>query len=116
MARNAAISVQGTHDEAPIGTWNGFLDPTNKKYEVQTYRIPNSMVTLSYWTDSVPTLGLQNEIVADLPGVEKPPPVVDWLRLASTYRQIVQVPLFQVEETYLGSDENGWDADIYATA
>ena len=25
MARNAAISVQGTHDEAPIGTWNGFL-------------------------------------------------------------------------------------------
>jgi regulator of protease activity HflC (stomatin/prohibitin superfamily) len=25
MARNTAISAQGTHDESPIGTWNGFV-------------------------------------------------------------------------------------------
>ena len=25
MARNTAISAQGTHDASPIGTWNGFV-------------------------------------------------------------------------------------------
>ena len=80
------------------------------------YLTPSTMITLSYWTDKVPTLKNRLKIYSRIKGVSSadlkvPSDVADFLLLDTPYRQVGS--FYQVTEQYLGSGPQGWNNVIY---
>jgi len=83
---------------------------------VEYYLTPSTQITLSYWTDKVPTLKDRLHIYDKISGVsgqelKTPPDVENFLLLDTPYRQVGSY--YQVTEQYLGSGPDGWNEKIY---
>lgn len=78
---------------------------------VQYYLTPSTVITVSFWKSSVPTLKPRMKIVDELKGVSLPSDVKNLLRIESSYRQTGSS--YQVTEQYLASGPEGWNARIY---
>lgn len=70
-----------------------------------------TLVSLSYWTDSVPKLKKRMTIVKEIPGFVSPPDVTEYLLLDSPYRQVGSH--YQVTEQYIGAGKKGINNLIY---
>lgn len=83
---------------------------------IEYYLTPSTMITLSYWTDKVPSLKNRLKIYSRIRGVSSaelkvPSDVEDFLLLDTPYRQVGS--FYQVTEQYLGSGPRGWNEIIY---
>jgi hypothetical protein len=88
-----------------IGFFNGELQG------VTSYIVPSTIVNLTYYTTSVPSLERVGKIKSSLPNFRRPPNVKNYLLMAMPYRQIANI--YAVTEQYLGSGEGGWNKKIY---
>lgn len=92
------------------GEFIGF-DTFSKQAGVKYYLTPATMISVSYWTDSVPILKKRMQIVDKITGVRKQDGVKNYLRTDTLYRQTGSS--YQVTEQYLASGVDGWDGEIY---
>lgn len=107
-----ASPKNGAKFDSETGEFLGFYDQTIKDlFGVRHYLTPSTMVALTYWTSSVPSINKRMTIRSSVPGFRKPSDVKDFLLLDIPYRQIGS--FYQVTEQYLGSGPNGWSEKIY---
>jgi len=78
---------------------------------VEYYMVPSTMVSVTYWQNSVPALQSRMTIVSKIPGFKAPPGVKEFMLLDTPYRQVG--PFYEVTELYMGSGKYGFDRDIY---
>lgn len=109
IAGTDSAPLNGARFNRETGEFLGFF--TGKFMGVSHYLTPSTMISLSYWTDSVPSLKNRLSIVNAVPGVTTPPDVVNFLLLDMPYRQVGS--FYQVTEQYLGSGAKGWNSTIY---
>lgn len=112
----------GTADSPNTGngaTWNeetgeflGFFNPAvTDLFGAEFYLSPASLLTLSYWTDRVPTLKQRMLIQTDVQGFKKPADVAELMLLDTPYRQVGS--FYQVTEQWMGSGPNGFSRKLY---
>lgn len=102
----------GAKFDDDTGEFLGFYDQSIKGlFGTAHYLVPATMVSLTYWQSSVPSLTKRMSIKASVPGFRKPSDVKDFLLLDIPYRQIGS--FYQVTEQYLGSGPNGFSKKIY---
>lgn len=70
-----------------------------------------TLVSTSFWTDSVPKLKSRMTVVKEIPGFVSPPDVTEYLLLDSPYRQVGSH--YQVTEQYMGAGKKGVNKLIY---
>jgi len=104
--------INGAQFDSETGEFLGFFDQTIKDlFGTRHCLMPATMVSVSYWQSSVPSLSKRMTIKSSIPGFRKPSDVKDFLLLDIPYRQIGS--FYQVTEQYLGSGPNGWSKKIY---
>ncbi len=104
--------ANGAEFDEETGEFLGFFDPdVTELYGARSYFTPSTMVSLSYWQNSVPSMRKLMSISSSIPGFKKPDGVKDFLLIGMPYRQIGS--FYQVTEQYLGSGPNGWSNKIY---
>ena len=102
----------GARFDNDTGEFLGFFDQSIKDlFGVAHYLVPATMVSLTYWQSSVPSLTRRMSIKTSIPGFRKPSDVKDFLLLDIPYRQIGS--FYQCTEQYLGSGPNGFSKKIY---
>ncbi len=102
----------GAKFDSETGEFLGFYDQAIKDlFGTLHYLVPSTMVSLTYWQSSIPSLVKRMSIRASVPGFRKPSDVKNFLLLDIPYRQIGS--FYQVTEQYLGSGPNGWSTKIY---
>lgn len=102
----------GAKFDDDTGEFLGFYDQSIKDlFGTAHYLVPATMVSLTYWQSSVPSLTKRMSIKASISGFRKPSDVKDFLLLDIPYRQIGS--FYQVTEQYLGSGPNGFSKKIY---
>lgn len=102
----------GAMFDPETGEFLGFFDQSIKDlFGVMHYLVPSTMVSLTYWQSSVPSLTRRMSIKSSIPGFRKPTDVRNFLLLDIPYRQIGS--FYQVTEQYLGSGPDGWSTKIY---
>lgn len=114
FAGTAAAPLNGAKFDPVTRQFLGFLLPSasTPSFRGTTHWItPSTLVSVSYWQDSVPTLKKRMSIVNSISGFTVPPDVKDFLLLDTPYRQVGS--FYQVTEQYLGSGERGWNSLIY---
>lgn len=112
LAGTKTSPKNGAKFDDETGEFLGFFDPeVTDLFGTRSYFTPATMVSLSYWQKSVPSLKKQMSIHASIPGFKKPDGVKDFLLLTTPYRQIGN--FYQVTENYLGSGPKGWSTKIY---
>ena len=119
---NGALFVTDTESEdySTFIKFGGGEDPDGPQYRgTEYYLTASTMITLSYWTDKVPTLKKRLNIYDKISGVtgsdfKVPDDVKDFLLLDTPYRQVGS--FYQVTEQYLGSGTKGWNDVIYTRA
>ena len=79
---------------------------------VTNFLVPSGTVEVSYYTSRSPKLKRLATIYNKVRGWNKPEGVKNLLLTDMPYRQIGRSH-YQVTETYLASDERGWNAQIY---
>jgi len=89
----------------------GWTNPKDELFGVEYYLTPAALVSLTYWTRSVPLLSKQMIIKKNIPGFKSPPGVKEFLLMDSPYRQVGN--FYQVTENYMGSGEKGFSRLIY---
>jgi len=104
--------INGAKFDDETGEFLGFFDASVKDlFGVRGYLNPSTMIALTYWQSSVPSLSKRMTIRTSVPGFKKPPDVKDFLLLDMPYRQIGS--FYQVTEQILGSGPNGWSTKLY---
>jgi hypothetical protein len=121
--KNGAI-FEDDAENVEYGTFikfgGGAQDTNVPKFRgVEYYLTPSTQITLSYWTDKVPSLKDRLKIYPKIEGVsgrelQTPPDVKNFLLLDTPYRQVGS--FYQVTEQYLGSGPDGWNEKIYVKA
>lgn len=112
FAGNKTAPINGAKFDDQTGEFIGFYDQTIKDlFGARYYLIPSTMVSLTYWQSSVPSLSRRMSIKSTVSGFRKPPDVKNFLLLDIPYRQIGS--FYQVTEQYLGSGPDGWSEKIY---
>lgn len=111
----ATFDIASKENQDPTGEFLGFLKggtAAELKFRgTQYYLTPATVVTLSWWSRSAPTLKPRMSIYASIPGLETPPDVADFLLIDTPYRQVGSH--YQVTEQYIGSSDPGWNDIIY---
>ncbi len=110
FAGTASSPKNGAKFDATTGEFLGFTDPTNSLCGVRAYIVPNIIVSATYYTHFVPSLGNVAKITS-FPPIYAPANVRNWLLLGQPYRQIGN--LYQVTNQFLGSGPGGWNTRIY---
>jgi hypothetical protein len=104
--------INGAKFDPETGEFLGFFDQSIKElFGATHYLVPSTMVSLTYWQSSPPSLTRRMSIKSSIPGFRKPSDVKNFLLLDLPYRQINS--FYQVTEQYLGSGPNGWSKKIY---
>lgn len=104
--------LNGAEFDSETGEFLGFFDPENTDtFGVDSYLVPATLVSLTYWTDKVPGLKKQMTKVRNVEGFRKPDDVKEFMLISSPYRQVGS--FYQVTEQYMGSGENGFSPTIY---
>jgi hypothetical protein len=112
FAGTKASPKNGAKFDDETGEFLGFYDQSIKDlFGAAHYLVPATMVSLTYWQSSVPSLTKRMTIKASIPGFRKPSDVKDFLLLDIPYRQIGS--FYQCTEQYLGSGPNGFSKKIY---
>ena len=112
FAGTAAAPLNGAKFDAETEEFLGFFNPTIKElFGATHYLTPSTMVELSYWQETIPSVRRRMSIVSSVKGFRKPPDVKDFLLLDLPYRQVG--PFYQVTEQYLGSGPLGWSKILY---
>lgn len=102
----------GAKFDPDTGEFLGFFDPTVKGlFGARYYLVPSTLVSLTYWQNSVPSIRNRMKIVSSIPGFRKPSDVKNFLLLDFPYRQLGDY--YQVTEQYLGSGPDGWSTKLY---
>lgn len=112
FAGTKASPKNGAKFDDDTGEFLGFYDQSIKDlFGVAHYLVPATMVSLTYWQSSVPSLTKRMSIKSSIPGFRKPSDVKNFLLLDIPYRQIGS--FYQVTEQYLGSGPDGFSTKIY---
>lgn len=112
FAGTKAVPKNGAKFDRETGQFLGFFNPAIEElFGVGHYLVPATMVSLTYWQSSVPSLARRMSIRATIPGFRKPSDVKNFLLLDIPYRQIGS--FYQVTEQLLGSGPRGWSKIIY---
>jgi hypothetical protein len=112
FAGTQASPINGAMFDPETGAFLGFFNPAIKElYGATGYLVPSTMLSLTYWQDSVPNLKRRMSIMKEIKGFKKPPDVKDFLLLDMPYRQVGN--FYQVTEQILGSGPLGWSKKIY---
>lgn len=112
FAGTKASPKNGAKFDDDTGEFLGFYDQAIKDlFGAAHYLVPATMVSLTYWQSSVPSLTKRMSIKASIPGFRKPSDVKNFLLLDIPYRQIGS--FYQCTEQYLGSGPNGFSTKIY---
>lgn len=112
FAGTKASPKNGAKFDDETGEFLGFYDQSIKDlFGAAHYLVPATMVSLTYWQSSVPSLSKRMSIKSSIPGFRKPPDVKNFLLLDIPYRQIGS--FYQLTEQYLGSGPNGFSTKIY---
>ena len=112
FAGTAASPINGAAFDPDTDAFLGFFDPVIKElFGATHYLVPSTMVEVSYWQNTVPSLQRRMSIRTSIQGFRKPTDVKDFLLLDIPYRQIG--PFYQVSEQYLGSGPLGWSKILY---
>jgi len=112
FAGTKASPKNGAKFDDETGEFLGFYDQAIKDlFGAAHYLVPATMVSLTYWQSSVPSLTKRMSIKASIPGFRKPSDVKNFLLLDIPYRQIGS--FYQCTEQYLGSGPNGFSIKIY---
>jgi hypothetical protein len=102
--------LNGALFDETTGEFLGFA--AGNKQGVRAYFVPNTIVNVTYYTFRTPqSRNVARIYSGQLPNIVKPPNVANWLVIGMPYETIGK--LYKVTETYLGSDQRGWDSDIY---
>ena len=102
----------GAEFDQETGEFFGFFDPSKKGFfGARNYLFPSTMISLTYWQNSVPSLNRRMSIRNSVPGFRKPSDVKDFLLLDIPYRQVGS--FYQVTEQYLGSGPDGFNKAFY---
>ena len=122
--KNGAKWVQRTDPDAEedyyefLGFFNGKEGPTegdNSLVGVTNYLQPSGTVEVSYYTSRTPRAKRLGTSHNSIKGYNKPDGVKNFLLTDMPYRQIGK-SFYQVTETYLASDEKGWNRYVYDNA
>ena len=102
-----------------LGFFNG-VDGTegegdNSLVGVTNYLQPSGTVEVSYYTSRAPKMKRLAVSYNEIKGFSKPKGVKNFLLTDMPYRQIGK-SFYQVTETYLASDEKGWNRFVYDNA
>jgi len=101
----------GKFDE-DTGEFLGFYDPEIKDlFGVSAYLIPSTLISLTYWTSSQPSLGKRMQRKSSIPGFRKPSDVKEFLIMDFPYREIGN--FYQVTELIMGSGPGGFSKILY---
>lgn len=112
FAGTKTAPLNGAKFDSDTGEFLGFFNPAIKElYGATHYLVPSTMVELSYWQNTVPSVSRRMSIKPSVKGFRKPSDVKDFLLLDLPYRQIG--PFYQVTEQYLGSGPLGWSTILY---
>jgi len=115
FAGTPAAPLNGAKFDAESQEFIGFFSPSAAGQPnfrgVQYYLTPSSLITLSYWTDKVPTLKNRMSVHDSVDGFKKPDDMKDFLLVDTPYRQVGS--FYQVTEQYVGSGPNGINRVIY---
>lgn len=115
FAGTPAAPLNGAKFDADSEEFIGFFESASAGEPnfrgTQYYLTPSSLITLSYWTDSVPTLKKRMSVHDEVSGFKKPDDVKDFLLVDTPYRQVGS--FYQVTEQYIGSGPNGINREIY---
>ena len=123
-SKNGAKWVKRTDDLGiEYYEWLGFFNGVdgaegegdNSLVGVTNYLQPSGTVEVSYYTSSAPKMKRLAVSYNTIKGFSKPKGVKNFLLTDMPYRQIGK-SFYQVTETYLASDEKGWNRYIYDDA
>jgi len=123
-SKNGAKWVKRTDDLGiEYYEWLGFFngvdgaegEGANSLVGVTNYLQPSGTVEVSYYTSSAPKMKRLAVSYNTIKGFSKPKGVKNFLLTDMPYRQIGK-SFYQVTETYLASDEKGWNRYIYDDA
>jgi len=112
FAGTKAVPINGAKFDDDTGEFLGFFDPAIiELFGVSHYLVPATIVSLTYWSLSPPSLSRRMSIVSSVDGFTKPDDVTDFLLTDMPYRQVGT--FYQITEQYLGSGINGWSEILY---
>ncbi len=94
---------------------DGFANAKNSMVGTTHYLLPSGVVEISYYTSKQPSAKRLMTIQNTVKGWKKPEGVKDVLFTDAPYRQIGRSH-YHVTETYLCSDEKGWNPKVYKKA
>lgn len=105
-------TANGATFDAESGEFLGFFNPEiTALFGAEFYLVPATLVTLTFWTRTVPNLGRRMTRVTNIPGFKKPADVKEFLLVDYPYRQVGS--FYQVTEQYMGSGPNGFSTILY---
>jgi len=97
------------------GEFLGFFIPSvTDLFGAEYYLVPSTLLSVSYWTDKVPTLKRRMTIQENVKGFVKPPDCKELMLLDTPYRQVGS--FYQVTEQWMGSGEKGFSRILYPQA
>jgi len=112
FAGSEAVPLNGAKFDRETGEFLGFFDPAIKDlFGVEFYLVPATLLSLTYWTKTVPSLGRRMTRKTSIPGFRKPSDVKEFLVIDFPYRQVGN--FYQVTEQIMGSGPNGFSATLY---
>jgi hypothetical protein len=112
FAGTPTAPLNGAKFDLATGEFLGFFDPEIKDlFGAEFYLVPATLLSLTYWTKSVPTLGRRMTRKTTIPGFRKPADVKEFLVIDFPYRQVGS--FYQVTEQIMGSGPNGFSKKLY---
>lgn len=94
------------------GEFIGFNDPEIKDlFGSLHYLVPSTIISLSYWSSSAPSIRRRMTVQSNIAGFRKPSDVKEFLFMDAAYRQVGS--FYQVTEQYIGSGPNGFSRKVY---
>jgi hypothetical protein len=112
FAGTEAAPMNGAKFDRESGEFLGFFDPSVKDlFGAEFYLVPATLLSLTYWTKTVPSLGRRMTRKTSIPGFRKPSDCKEFLVIDFPYRQIGN--FYQVTEQIMGSGPNGFSTILY---
>lgn len=105
-------TANGATFDSETGEFLGFFDPAiTDLFGAEFYLVPATLLSLTYWTKTVPSLGRRMTRKTSIPGFRKPSDVKEFLVIDYPYRQVGS--FYQVTEQIMGSGPNGFSTILY---